>query len=46
MSPSHTSGLLGLTTPMIAGLSSITSRPPCAIAARSTASRALGPEVP
>ena len=46
MRKSQTSGLLGLTTPMIAGLSSMTSRPPCAIAARSTPSRALGPEVP
>ena len=46
MSPSQTSGLLGLTTPMIAGVSSITSRPPSAIAASSTASRAFGPDVP
>ena len=46
MRPSHTSGLLGLTTPMITGASSIASRPPNAIAARSTASRAFGPDVP
>ena len=43
---SQTSGLLGLTTPMIAGLRSILSRPPQAIAASSTASRAFGPDVP
>ncbi len=43
---SHTSGLLGLTTPMIAGVRSIRSRPPQAIAASSTESRALGPDVP
>ena len=43
---SHTSGLLGLTMPISAGVSAIASRPPQAIAASSTASRALGPDVP
>ena len=46
ISQSHTSGLLGLTMPITAGVRSIASRPPQAIAASSTASRALGPEVP
>ena len=44
--PSQTSGLFGLTTPMIAGRRSIASRPPQAMAASSTASRAFGPDVP
>ena len=43
---SQTSGLLGLTIPISAGVCSIASRPPQAIAARATASRAFGPEVP
>ncbi len=46
MRKSQTSGLFGLTTPMMAGVRSIRSRPPHAIAASSTASRAFGPDVP
>ena len=46
ISESQTSGLLGLTTPITAGVRSIASRPPQAIAAMLTASRALGPDVP
>ena len=46
MRKSQTSGLLGLTTPMIAGSASIAARPPREIAASSTPSRARGPDVP
>ena len=46
MRKSQTSGLLGLTTPMIAGSASIAARPPREIATRSTPSRARGPDVP
>ena len=43
---SQTSGLFGLTTPMIAGVLAIFSRPPQAIAASSIPSRALRSDVP
>ncbi len=46
ISESHTSGLLGLTMPMIAGVSAIASRPPQAMAAMVTASSAFSPAVP